>query len=81
MRSGVLQKAINQYKFDIAETGTYIRSVLVGFSRRKQTLSRVDLIVASPTYVSEEIEARHWDHTRRVIHAANDESDGAWLST
>jgi predicted amidophosphoribosyltransferase len=80
MRTGVLQKAINQYKFDNRKGWALIFArVLVGFLEEERKLFKeFDLIVASPTYVSPEGDNRHWNHTRLVIVKAYEECYGEW---
>jgi predicted amidophosphoribosyltransferase len=80
MRTGQLQRAINRYKFHNREHWAVIFArVLVGFMQSEHDLFRsFDLIVANPTYVSQQQDARHWDHTRRVIYKAHEACYGDW---
>ncbi len=71
MRSGVLRDAIHTYKYD-NKTGWALifARVLVGkLEAERETFSRFDLIVASPSYTGEG-SARTWDHTRLVLERA-----------
>ena len=78
MRSGVLERAINAYKYDSRRGWAQIFArVLVGFLDEEEAVFEpFDLIVASPTYVGEG--GRDWDHARDVIKEANDLAEGAW---
>ena len=79
MRSGVLERAINRFKYEGQHGWRIIFGrVLVGFLEdQAATFEGFDLIVASPTYVGEG-SRRDYDHTRAVILAAADEAEGAW---
>jgi predicted amidophosphoribosyltransferase len=74
MRSGVLQRAINRYKYD----GQYgwalvFGRVLIGFLEQEADLFRgFDVITASPTYVGPG--GRTFDHTRTVLEKASVEA-------
>jgi predicted amidophosphoribosyltransferase len=78
MRSGVLERAINAYKYDGRRGWAIIFGrILAGFlEQQAQTFRDFDLIVASPTYVGGD--GRDFDHTRLVLqHAAEDVAPGA----
>jgi predicted amidophosphoribosyltransferase len=79
MRSGVLQKAINDFKYNNKWGWRDIFArVLVGFlDDAWKTFESFDLIVASPTYLEPRGD-RRYDHTRDVIRAADAEADGRW---
>lgn len=79
MRSGVLEQAINAYKYEnkFGWCNIFAR-VLVGFlDEQRRTFEGFDLIVASPTYLDPE-GPRRYDHTRDVIRAAFEESESRW---
>ena len=79
MRSGVLERAINDFKY-LNKWGwkSIFGRVLVGFlDDEEPTFDQFDLIVASPTFVDPDGD-RKYDHTVSVIHAANDEAGGRW---
>lgn len=67
MRSGMLQSAINWYKYDGKRGwGLIFGRILAGFlEARPDTFQEFDLIVASPTYTGEG--GRTFDHTREVL--------------
>lgn len=73
MRSGVLEGAINRYKFDgVRQWALLFGRILAGFlEEEKRTFRQFDLIVASPTYVGPD--GRAFDHTRLVLQHAADE--------
>lgn len=78
MRSGVLEQAINRYKFDgVRQWALLFGRILVGFlEEQARTFETFDLIVASPTYVGPD--GRVFDHTRLVLErAAEEEPIGA----
>jgi len=79
MRSGHLQNAINSYKYqDKKEWAQIFARVLVGFlDEEAKTFSQFNLIVASPSYLSQ-VDGRVWDHTRRVTELAYTFSGGRW---
>lgn len=79
MRSGVLEHAINAFKYDNKRGwATIFGRVLLGFlDEEEETFGDFDLIIASPTYL-EAGGTRKYDHTREVIHAADDEAEGRW---
>jgi predicted amidophosphoribosyltransferase len=79
MRSGVLRNAINAFKYNNRYGWRLIFGrVLVGFlEQNRQTFENFDLIVASPTFLVAD-EERHYDHTRAVILAADEETQGSW---
>jgi predicted amidophosphoribosyltransferase len=79
MRSGVLESAINAFKYENRRGwGKIFGRVLVGFlDEEEATFEDFDLIVASPTYL-EPGSARKYDHTREVILAADEEAEGRW---
>lgn len=80
MCSGVLQRAINDFKYENKWGWKSIFArVLVGFlDDEEPTFQGFDLIVASPTYLGPDDE-RAYDHTRDVIVAADEEAErGRW---
>lgn len=79
MRSGVLQTAIDAFKYSNRWGWRIIFArVLVGFlDEKSSTFGDFDLIVASPTFLDPDGD-RDYDHTREVILAADDEADGRW---
>jgi predicted amidophosphoribosyltransferase len=79
MRSGVLEGAINAFKYDNRRGwATIFGRVLVGFlDEEEKTFEDFGLIVASPTYLDQN-GTRKYDHTREVIVAANEEAEGRW---
>ncbi len=78
LRSGVLEEAINSYKYgDRRGWAQIFARVLVGFlNEERDTFRRFDLIVALPTYVGDD--GRSWDHTRLVVVEAEALAEGAW---
>ena len=74
MRSGVLEQAINDYKFREQQGWSAIFGrILVGFlEHRRDVFGGVDLIVASPTYTGPDAR-RSWDHIRGILEAADTE--------
>lgn len=79
MRSGVLQSAINDFKYANRWGWRNIFGrVLVGFlDDERRTFEDFELIVASPTYLDPDGD-RYYDHTRDVILAADVEADAGW---
>lgn len=79
MRTGVLKQAISDYKYDNKFGWRNIFGrVLLGFLDDEEgTFREFDLIVASPTYLDPH-GTRHYDHTRDVILAADEEAEGRW---
>ena len=79
MRSGVLQKAIEDFKYkNRSGWRSVFGRVLVGFlDHQTATFEDFDLIIASPTYL-DLAGIRKYDHTRKVIFAANEEAEGRW---
>ena len=79
MRSGVLEDAVNAYKYQGKRGWAIIFGrVLAGFlNRLKKMFGRFDLIVASPTYTGAGAR-RGWDHIRLILQRANQESEGRW---
>jgi len=79
MRSGVLERAINAFKYDNKRGwATIFGRVLVGFlDEEEETFGGFDLIIASPTHLDPE-GTRKYDHTREVILAADEEAEGRW---
>lgn len=78
MRSGVLERAINAYKYEGRRGWAIIFGrIVAGFLEQEaQTFRDFDLIVASPTYVG--ADGRDFDHTRLVLqYAAEDVAPGA----
>jgi len=73
MRSGVLEDAINAYKFrGIRAWAIIFGRMLAGFlDQEVETFQDFDLIVASPTYVGDG--GRSFDHTRLVVQRAAEE--------
>lgn len=80
MRSGVLEAAINAYKYDDRQGWAIIFGrVLAGYlDEEAVTFRRFDLIVSSPTFVGEG--GRSFDHTRLVLQRAAAElpPPGSW---
>lgn len=74
IRSGVLESAINAYKFQEQHGWSAIFGrILVGFlADHRDVFGGVDLIVASPTYTGPEAR-RSWDHIRGILEAAGTE--------
>lgn len=72
MRSGVLEKAINAYKYGgVKEWAVIFARVLVGkLESEREAFSPFDLIVASPTFIGQGA-ARNWNHTRLVLERAS----------
>jgi len=79
MRSGVLERAISDFKYQNRHGWRQIFGrVLAGFlDDESDTFEHFDLIIASPTYVDPD-GTRKYDHTREVILAADEESEGRW---
>ncbi len=85
MRSGVLQRVINAYKYSDASSGNrgwaaIFGRILVGFlDANEATFNGVDLIVASPTFIGPD-SRRDWDHIREILVAADAEQvpPGRW---
>lgn len=85
MRSGVLQRVINAYKYSDASSGNrgwaaIFGRILVGFlDANDATFNGVDLIVASPTFIGPG-GRRDWDHIREILVAADAEQvpPGRW---
>lgn len=79
MRSGPLQKAIEDFKYKNRHGWRNIFGrVLVGFlDHQRVNFEDFDIITASPSYLNP-TGARKYDHTREVIRAAHEESDGRW---
>jgi predicted amidophosphoribosyltransferase len=79
MRSGVLERAINDFKYSNRHGWRNIFGrVLVGFlDDERKNFEDFDLIIASPTYLDPD-GTRKYDHTREVILAADDEAEGHW---
>jgi predicted amidophosphoribosyltransferase len=79
MRSGVLKRAISDYKYDNRFGWRNIFGrVLLGFLDDEEgTFREFDLIVASPTFLDPDGE-RTYDHTRDVVLAADQEAEGRW---
>lgn len=85
MRSGVLQRVINAYKYSDSSSGdrgwaAIFGRILVGFlDAREPTFESVDLIVASPTFIGPD-SRRDWDHIREILVAADAEQvpPGRW---
>lgn len=85
IRSGVLQRVINAYKYSRAASGNrgwaaIFGRILVGFlDANESTFQSADLIVASPTYTGAG-SRREWDHIREILVAADTEQvpPGRW---
>jgi predicted amidophosphoribosyltransferase len=79
MRSGVLEKAINDFKYKNRHGWRNIFGrVLVGFlDDVKETFEDFDIIIASPTFLDPK-GTRKYDHTREVILAADEEAESSW---
>lgn len=78
IRSGVLEQAINAYKYSGSTSGdrgwaAIFGRILVGFLDANQSaFESADLIVASPTFIGSE-SRRDWDHIRSILIAADAE--------
>jgi predicted amidophosphoribosyltransferase len=79
MRSGVLERIGNRYKFDEVRAWALILGrILVGFlDENREVFEDFDLIIPSPSFTGEGA-ARHWDHTRELVQMANDAANGRW---
>ena len=79
MRTGQMRAAISRYKYDGRWGWAAIFGrILVGFlSENRATFDAYDLIAPSPTYLGPESE-RSFDHTRRIVEAAEIEEPIAW---
>jgi predicted amidophosphoribosyltransferase len=85
MRSCVLQRVINAYKYSEAASGNrgwaaIFGRILVGFlDANESTFESADLIVASPTFIGAG-SRRDWDHIREILAAADAEQvpPGRW---
>ncbi len=85
MRSGVLQKVINAYKYSDASSGdrgwaAIFGRILVGFlDANTPTFENADLIISSPTFIGPG-SRRDWDHIREILVAADAEQvpPGRW---
>jgi predicted amidophosphoribosyltransferase len=76
-RRGVLERAINAYKYqDVEGWGWIFGRLLVGYlTETFVTPGEHDVIIPAPTYVG--IDGRSWDHTGMVVARAQKE-DGRW---
>lgn len=85
MRSGTLQRVINDYKYsgptsDSRGWAAIFGRILVGFlDANEPTFEGADLIVASPTFTGPG-SRRDWDHVRGILAAADAEQvpPGRW---
>lgn len=79
MRSGVLEEAINRYKYqDQKGWGMIFGRVVTGFlNENGHLVESIDHIIPSPTFVGTAPGERRWDHTRYIAEmaAAADEDD------
>jgi predicted amidophosphoribosyltransferase len=80
IKSGPLEEAIKRFKFKNKKHWAKIFArVLVGFLEEEAAVfDTFDLIIASPTFTSQDPIDRSWDHTRLVIETAHAESRGRW---
>lgn len=80
MRSGPLQEAIGDYKYEGVKAWAQIFArVLVGFlDSERETFRRFHLIVASPSFIARDGTSRNWDHTKEVIRLAYEFSEERW---
>jgi predicted amidophosphoribosyltransferase len=81
MRTKWLKSAINWYKYDgQRHWATIFGRILTGFLETEgATFAEVDLIVASPVFVSA-AGRRKWDHIRPIIVAADKEQEIPWMN-
>ncbi len=79
MRTGQMRAAITRYKYDGRWGWAAIFGrILVGFlTAHRATFGAYDLIVPSPSYVGAGA-TRAFDHTRRIVEAAQVEEPIAW---
>lgn len=80
MRSGVLERAINRYKYEgRCGWALIFGRVLAGYiNAHRKIFSGFDLIVGSPTFVSTG-GRREWDHIRGILDKASDQFEpGEW---
>lgn len=80
MRTGVLQQAINAYKFDGQRGWALVFGrILVGFlDANARMFKDAGLIVSSPTYIGNDAQ-RGWDHVREIVRmAAQEERSPGW---
>lgn len=79
MRTGVLEDAINRYKYDDkwGWAEVFARLLVGHLDRHRDLFDAFDLIVASPTFVDPE-QGRGWDHTQRVIEHARAVAEDRW---
>lgn len=79
MRTGQMRAAITRYKYDGRWGWAAIFGrIVVGFlAENRSALGGYDLIIPSPTYIGPDT-ARAFDHTRRIVEAAQIEDPIAW---
>jgi predicted amidophosphoribosyltransferase len=85
MRSGILKRVINAYKYSDASDGNrgwaaIFGRIVVGFlDANEAVFESTDLIVASPTFTGTG-SRRDWDHIREILVAADAEQvpPGRW---
>lgn len=81
VRSGVLEQALNAYKFGgNREWAVIFGRILVGFlNAHTAEFGEMDLIVSSPTFTNRGAR-RSWDHIKAILEAADREQDpaGRW---
>lgn len=79
MRTGQMRVAITRYKYDGRWGWAAIFGrILVGFlAEHRSAFGTYDLITPSPTYIGPDSE-RAFDHTRRIVEAAEIEEPIAW---
>ena len=79
MRTGQMRVAITRYKYDGRWGWAAIFGrILVGFlAEHRSAFGTYDLITPSPTYIGPDSE-RAFDHTRRIVEAAQIEEPIAW---
>jgi predicted amidophosphoribosyltransferase len=79
MRTGQMRTAISRYKYDEKWGWAAIFGrILIGFlSEHRSTFASYDLITPSPSYVGPGA-ARSFDHTRRIVEAAEIEEPIEW---
>lgn len=82
MRTGQMRQAISRYKYDERWGWAAIFGrLLVGFlDENSIVFSGYDLIIPSPSYVGPDAE-RSFDHTRRIVEAAQVEEPIRWPFT
>jgi predicted amidophosphoribosyltransferase len=79
MRTGQMRAAISRYKYEEKwGWAAILGRILVGFlGEHKEVFGAYDLITPSPTYIGPGSQ-RAFDHTRRIVEAAEIEEPIAW---